>query len=104
MKYVVKNLIIEALSKPPMGKGERKFIPVGSPRLCWTTSTTCWCTCSGCTTLTHNGTAYCTTQISRYKDLEKDLVQAITELRRRQSLLQAEKTHLSKKRGARSSG
>lgn len=97
MRYLVKDLIVEGLPRPARGKGERNYIPKGSPRPCWTTESTCWCTCSGCTTLTHPTAANYAAKISRYKNLETRLLQAIKELRRRQSLLRMEGARMRRK-------
>ncbi len=91
MKFVITDLSIETLPEPPMGQGEGEFVPAGSREPCWTTSTTCFCTCSGCTSLTHNGTAKSHTEkLSELTDLEQRLTRALAEVQRRSALFTAE--------------
>jgi hypothetical protein len=99
MKYIIKNLIIDVLPKPVKGKGERDYIPESkaSPRPCWTTSSTCWCTCGGCSSLTHPG-VFSVTKLSRHKNIETALLEGLAEVRRRQRLLQKASTNTKKVR------
>jgi hypothetical protein len=99
MKYIVNDLIIDVLPRSAKRKGERVKISADSPMPCACTPQhpTCWCTCGGCTTLTHPSTADFAAKISKFKDLEKKLVQGIKEVRRRQAMLKAAKSRLKKK-------
>jgi hypothetical protein len=93
MKYVIKNLVVEVLPKNIKGKGEGKSLkamPAGSPSPCWCTPEhpTCWCTCGGCSSLTHGGVvAGKREQLSKLKNLEKELLAGVKELRRRQKVV-----------------
>jgi hypothetical protein len=100
MKFVVRDVIVETLPRPRKGKGERHHAAADSPQPCWTTKTTCWCTCSGCTTLTHASAKNYATKISRYRNLEAKLSAAMAELRRRQTLLKKESVRMSRARTA----
>jgi hypothetical protein len=99
MKYIVNDLIIDVLPQPVKRKGEDLKNLGDSPMPCACTQhhPTCWCTCGGCTTLTHPFSADFTAKISKFKDLEKKLIQGIKEVRRRQALLKAVKLQLKKK-------
>jgi hypothetical protein len=94
VKFVITDLSIETLPEAPTSQGEGEFAAPGSPQPCWTTSSTCWCTCSGCTTLTHPHTANYTEKLSELADLEERLTRSLAEVQRRSALLTAERARL----------
>jgi hypothetical protein len=102
MKFEIKDVVIETLPRARKGKGEGEFAPdpslCGPTTTCATTSSTCWCTCSGCTTLTHPRVKNYETKLSRYRDLESRLLKAVEELRRRQTFLSAHTARLKREK------